>query len=281
MIIGLAVLAIASAIQQPPALKRALWVWSGKEIVQAAGNEAKFFGFLQSPLSQSGKSIKTIFIAGLPIDEGSDGPTKEFLTKAHQQSIRVDFLCGDPSWVEPNKQSDGLDVLKSVIAFNDRSPDAKFDGIQFDVEPYLLKGWPSQDLVNEYLGFLTHALVTAGSLPIGAAIPHWFDDARLGGLHKKVMDRVSYVAVMDYVDRPDSFTSLGQNEIVYGATIHKPVWLGVETKDLPKEPKATFFLAGNAVMELSFDLAVQRFGSMNSFAGVAIHDYDSYLILKP
>lgn len=262
------------AFVAPASPPRALWVWGGERIVDDPVAQTQFLLFLKAPHGDAGKAIGTVFLAypvkALPRIGG-------FLRKAHAQGLKVDYLCGDKHFALPEEHEAGLRLLDAVVSFNGAAPaDARFDGFQYDVEPYLLEGWPSKALTEGFLGFLEGAGMRAKGLRLGAAIPRWFDADEFGGLYRSVIDRVEYAAIMDYVDNPAWFVEGGAKEIAYCGEKGKTAWLGAETQNLPDEPRVTFFAKGRGVMETAFSDAATAYGSGKGFAGVAIHDYASY-----
>lgn len=262
-------------------------MWHGRAVLQDRAARESFFRFLAAPKGVANHRVGTVFLA--EVDPGSESSRQslgDLLEQSHERGIRVDFLCGDPSYAEPEKNSDGLALLRKVVEFNRSEPAGRrFDGFQYDVEPYSLPDWPSASLRSGFLKLFdlseTEIRKSGGRLELGAAIPRWFDDPKLGGLYRDVLDRVDYVAVMDYVDTPSRFVRDASNTVEYATRIGKKAWLGAETTELPLEPMATFYAKGNAAMEDAFSSAEDAFGRTKGFAGVAIEHYDSYLALRP
>jgi len=285
MSILLASLVCWTAVQHQP--RRALWVWHTQSLLQEEKDQESFFKFLEAPKGDPKNRISVIFVSRVGVEDASSfNNLRHFIARAHDQKVRVDYLCGDAEYVLPQKQREGLWQLGYVLKFNRQSPKGcRFDGIQYDVEPYALKGWPAKDIVEDYLTFLDRAhhqiKDSRQKLKLGAAIPRWFDGAELNNLYKSVIDRTDYVAVMDYVDNATHFVEDGANEVAYGTKRGKEVWLGAETSELTDEPRATFFKEGNASMERAFQAAARAFRNRAGFAGVAIEHYEPYRALKP
>ncbi len=173
-----------------------------------------------------------------------------------------------------------------VLKFNGSTArDERFDGFQFDVEPYALPSWPNPRLRASFLNLFDQSRASinksGGSLLLGAAIPRWFEAPDLDGLEKEVLDRVDYVAVMDYVSTPENFVKDPTKTVAYATQVGKKAWLGAEASELPTEPVATFFAKGNAELERAFNAAQQAYRSQNGFAGVAVEYYETYVALRP
>ena len=276
------------ALAPPAEVPRALWVWqSGKAMRNDPVKRKGFFAFLDAPRGDSRKAIRVVFFGGVSkadlLDPAEAARVSDFIRDAHRHKVRVDYLCGDAQWALPEGHEEALGQLRTVLAYNKAAgATAKFDGFQYDVEPYLLKSWPAASTIESYLLLLTKArAASAGRLFLGAAIPRWFDRGDLNGLYKSVSDRTDYVAVMDYVDSAKAFVDDGRNEVEYASASGKQTWLGLETQELKDEPRATFYAAGEAVAEDAISAATKAHGGKKGFAGVAIHYYDSYLDLRP
>jgi hypothetical protein len=287
MSLSLGVIAAALALAPTGPTNRALWVWHGDQLLADPASCDRFFGFLQAPRGDSNHRISVIFLCvGDPVAPKTASGLEQMITQAHRNSVRVDFLGGDASFAEPSKNAEGLDMVQKVIDYNRGAPvSARFDGVQFDVEPYALPGWPTPELRQGYLHLFEeceHVIKGSGfSLLLGAAIPRWFDNPKLNNLYQDVLDRVDYVAVMDYVDNPTSFVRDATNTVNYATKLGKQAWLGAEATELPTEPRATFYAKGNAAMESAFTAASDTFHSSRGFAGVAIEYYEPYAALRP
>jgi len=237
---------------------RALWVWSTRAIRQDAGVQSDFFRFLAAPKGVEGHAVTTVFFDGMDMADFENSAKvsqlRQFLAAAHAHHLTVDFLTGDPSWATPEKQSIGTDLLSAVLAFNSSSPaGARYDGFQYDVEPYSLPGWPSAELENGLLALLdkSNALIkeSGHKVTLALAIPRWFGNPNLDHLDRKVIDRTDEVDVMDYVTNAASLVNDPADILQYASKTHKAVWIGVETGPLPATPRTTFFGDGNAGME--------------------------------
>jgi hypothetical protein len=213
---------------------------------------------------------------------------RRFLKEAHKRKLRVDFLTGDPSWALDSSQAIGLAYTQAVIDFNrggDRSE--RYDGIQYDVEPYALPEWRTQRETLEagLLGLLdkSRALIKASGqkLLLTAALPRWYgaQDGRVA--YKDVVDRLDEIDVMDYVTTSAHLTNDPAGMLKYASATHKKVWIGVETGELKETPRSTFFDLGEAAMESVFAQSLAVFENEPSFAGYAVHHWAGYTGMKP
>jgi hypothetical protein len=286
MIASLLVVANLLCLQAQP-VDRALWMWHGQPVITDKAARSSFFNFIKAPKGDPDHRISVIFLGEVdPSDPAASSPIGDLLEQCHSLGVRVDFLCGEATFAEPDHNADGVRFVAQVLAYNASAPaKRRFDGFQFDVEPYALSGWPSPALHSGFLRLYEQSkelIKQAGSsMLLGAAIPRWFDAPELGGLYKEIIDRTDYVAVMDYVSTSKDFVKDPAKTVEYANRAGKQAWLGAEATRLPTEPMATFFEKGNAAMEAAFAAAQQAYGVNRGFAGVAVEYYETYRALRP
>lgn len=273
-----------------PAANRSLFVWNTQAIRSDDAVRTQFFDFLAAPFGAPDRRIETLFFDGVSsaqlAEPAAAAGARAFLGAAHARGIRVIYLCGDPSWARPSKEAQGLDYLSSVLNFNAAGqPDQRYDGIAYDVEPYLSPEWPAQALQDGYVDLYEKSMQAIRSsgrtLPLVAIIPRWFSNPNLNGLDRKIIDRSDAIVIMDYVDTAERLVSGAAAELEDAASAKKLVWVAVETGQLKDEPRATFFGRTNSQMEDILAQALPDLARQPSFAGIAIHSLRSYQPMTP
>ncbi len=252
----------ASPAKNPPAgnLHRAMWAWNTKPIVEPNGRaeQDRFFTFC------SANHFQEIYLA-VEFDRGTnDGKPhfavrapdgyREFLTRAHQQGLKVEGLAGSPEWAVRANHAAALAAVDSILAFNHSSPPgARFDGIHFDVEPYVLIGYADPEdrteILTDFLQMVSLCLARVGAgngLRFSCDVPAWFYPA--GGLERErlivnfrgaektvgehLTDLLESVTIMDYVNRADGAGGIiarGIPALDYAARQRKRIVVGLET----------------------------------------------------
>lgn len=285
-----ATVAFMQTASASPGANRSLFVWNSTEIRNDPATQNQFFHFLGAPFGSKERGIKTLFFDGVHkadfSDPGATGSVRRFLRTAHMRGMRVFFLCGDKSWATVEHRSDALDYLNTMLNFNlAGEADERYDGIAYDVEPYLNVGWPSPDLQSSYVAFLDKAFAaihaSGQNLTMAAIIPFWFSNPELHGLDRAVIDRSDMIVIMDYVRTASRLVDAAGKELVDAARAHKPAWVAVETGSLPDTPNATFFDLTNTQMECVLAESMPGLKRTGSFAGYAIHSLRSYQPMKP
>ena len=177
----------------------------------------------------------------------------------HRAGVRVDALDGAPKMALTSGHALALAALEKVITYNRSSkPEERFQGIRFDIEPYLLpefEGVKKQDILRQYLHLLAqmHKRALAAGMTLGADIPFWYDElnayyepnAMLEGrpFSQHILDRVDNIGLMDYRTRgygPDGVVAHALGELRYAARRRKQVFVGLETVALPDETEREF-----------------------------------------
>jgi hypothetical protein len=252
---------------------RALWVWDTSD-PQATVDLAVASG------------IGQLYAAVPPhVDSSSQlAQLTDLSQRARAAGLRVDALGGDPGWID--NQAWVVDSwLRPALATG------LFTGVHVDIEPYTTPAWQTQraKVVKKYLATYDTLVAAAGTAPVEADIPFWFDGITTTGssLDREVIRRVSGVTVMAYRNTAagaDGSVALASDEITAGDSLGKPVRIGQETNYLGSDPtvtKQTFFGQSRAAMEVQLRAITDAFGSHPSFAGLAIHDAAGYAAMTP
>jgi hypothetical protein len=255
----------AGSVGLPPAPPgtRAMWLWS-----DAPADEVIAFAVR--------RGVSEVFVSVSPAvaTDGSLPRLRRMRELAGAAGIRLSALGGDPSWATDHAAA--LRWQRAVVATG------LFAGLHVDVEPYALPGWTTayQATAKGYLAVLDK-LRTGSPLPVEADVPFWYGQYRVGGqnLANEVLKRVAAITVMSYRDTgvgPNSILDVSRDWLVRGSASGKRVRLGAETGALPDCGYCTFAEEGATRLgnELAEVDAATR--STYSFAGIAIHHYDSW-----
>jgi hypothetical protein len=238
---------------------RALWVWNTKPLFDIAqpGEADHFFAFCAR------QDIKEIYLAvELDRAENAEGPLfvvrnpdayRKFLARVHEQGLKAEGLVGTPEWGARENHTQALAAVDAILACNRSSPvNARFDGIHFDVEPYVLLGYSDPQyrpqLLADFLEMASRCSDRshASGLRFSCDVPSWFFPS--GGLERDrlavtfqgaektvgehLVDILDGVTIMDYTNQADGAGGIiarGLPALAYAATQNKPVVVGLET----------------------------------------------------
>jgi hypothetical protein len=247
---------------------RAMWVWrdfAPAEVIAWAGatNISEIF----------------VYVDDTVLTDGSLARLQDMRARAGAAKIKMRALGGDPRWtVDPAK---ALAWQRAVVATG------LFDGLHVDVEPYLTDGWTDdlQTTESRYLSLLDK-LRAGSSLPVEADVPFWYGQYQVGraNLADEVLKRVAAVTVMSYRDTAtgtNSMLAVSQDWLKRGATARKRVRLAVETDALPDCGNCTFAEEGARRMTEVLSQVDGATRKIPAYAGVAIHRYGSWRVLRP
>jgi hypothetical protein len=103
-------------------------------------------------------------------------------------------------------------------------------------------------------------------------------------LSEHVQDIADQVVLMDYRDfavGADGIIAHAENEVSYGDSIQKAVFIGVETQCGLDPEKQTFCEEGEDALDVELGLTVDHYASTDhpAFGGVAVHCYECYRAL--
>jgi hypothetical protein len=210
---------------------RALWVWHTKPLFDSQqGKEAdRFFDFCAR------QNIAEVYLAAefdQPAKGGNSGFTlrnadsyRKFLGRAHRQGLKVDALAGSPEWAVRENHPQALAAVDAILAFNRTSPpEARFDGVHFDVEPYALPGYSDPEyqpqLLVQFLDMVAQCSARTraeGGLRYICDVPAWFYptgelerapmtvqfDGQAKTVGEHLTDLLEAVTIMDYTNQAD------------------------------------------------------------------------------
>lgn len=153
---------------------------------------------------------------------------------ARSAHIELFTLDGAPDMID--HAAPLLDKLNRLLALLEGQG---LPGVQLDIEPYLLEGFPEDDTIFErYLDTLDRvAAALHGRTKLSVVIPFWFASTihRHRPMAFSVIDRVDEVAVMSYRTNVDEVIAISDDILRYGAMTSVPVWLALETTNLLPE----------------------------------------------
>ena len=233
--------------------RRALWVWVAGEVAASAEETAALLDLCERwDLTHVYLQVPRVPLHATSVQQLR--ALEPLIRTLHARGVLADALEGHPAFVLKEHHATVLATTRAVAEYNASvDPSARFAGVRFDNEPYLLPGFfgPRQaEILQQYLDLLDllGPVARAGGLKLGVDIPFWFDgiDRRYHPvtqlsdrpLSDLLLDRVDHVTLMDYrtmADGPDGVIAHAKGELAYADEIGKRVSVGLETVELPDE----------------------------------------------
>jgi len=235
--------------------------------------------------------IKTVFAL---IDRGMGNDAwQSFMTRCNEKGISVEALMGDPQWII-NKSTDNGPTLQRQLDWikqyhNNVPKNARFTGIHMDVEPWVVKGWDTNQeaYVNSLVSIADRvtSFAKTANLSVTADLPFWAHSIPCKGstLGTCMLARLDAATFMTYRNTAQNLIDLATPllKTAETATPNKRVWLSVETKADVEEAELISY-AGKSVGTLLDDMATaEKFAAQyKNFAGIAIHHYKDFIALR-
>lgn len=246
--------------------EKATWLWQTDKMLKDPLEKATLLTFLTT------NNFTTVFIQlpGLPDKNVLPGEIifdtqamQKFIQELKQSGLKVYALDGYKKYVLPNWHKGVLATVKRIGEYNASVPDiSKFDGIHYDIEPYLMPGFAGANriwLLNQKLILLEkmNQLCKQYQLDFGIDIPFWYDEIdpytqkvtqltfnnKTRSLLEHVIELVDHIGIMDYRTSstgPDGVVRHGNVELDIANKLGKKVYIGLETIKLPDEESYSF-----------------------------------------
>jgi hypothetical protein len=203
------------------------------------------------------------------------GWLRDLRARSAAAGISLAALGGDPAWT--TQHAAALSWVRAVTATG------LFDAVHVDVEPHLLAAWQTDQArtAQQYVTLL-EKLNAATTLRLEADVAFWYGEVSLPkkqNLATELLRRVDAVTVMSYRDTasgPNSVTAVGADFLRRGAALGRPVRLGVETLPLAECAHCTFAEEGAGALDAALAEIEMIASAQASFAGIAVHHYDSW-----
>ncbi len=248
-------------------LRRAMWLWETPAVTSGPDARRRLVQFCRT------EGITDLFMQ-LPykaerVDERwtiswDRERLRPLIAELHAAGVTVHALDGDPKFGLPEWHGQVIATIRSIVEYNRESlPAERFDGIRYDIEPYLLPGFGGvrrTQILQHYLTIVaaSQAVAAQAGLVYGVDIPAWFDErneffepvAEVEGrpLSELIIDIVDNVGIMDYRTQAygaDGTIAHAQTELRYAARRGKKVFVGLETSELPDETDFAFSSEGS------------------------------------
>jgi hypothetical protein len=236
-------LSIASLSLEPivrPAGPRATWIW------QAAQWQRDGDALLAWAREQE---LGLLFITVPTGPGGVRDPAQlaNFVQRAHRQHIAVWSVDGDPDMVLPSAQAAAVRLAQAYAAYN-RKVDAaaRLDGIQFDIEPYLLERYHLAPAVwnQRYLALAQSLRAAAGTLHLDFVVPFWWSDRDdiLAGLAQSA----DGLTVMDYRTDPGQAYRFAAPFLDWAQASGKQLRIALEAGAIAAQTQRRYVRSGGA-----------------------------------
>lgn len=274
---GLLLTVVALMLLRPSSIEaKATWLWNASTIEESTQEIVTF---------NKKQGVKTIFLQiGSKVSAQS---YRDFIRQATASGIEVHALSGQPDWALRESRHKADAFLAWVVQYNlESAPEERFTGIQFDVEPYLLKNWDASRsaIIEQWMEGIRVWVESAkrSNLVVGAAVPFWLEQIEYPGVGVKVpfiewiVDKFDYLAIMAYRDAANRVYELSLPTLEEADRQKKKVWIGIELGASKEGAGVSFHEKPVSTLNLEVYKLMNLGEKHSSFSGVAIHSYDTW-----
>jgi len=207
--------------------------------------------------------------------------TKNFISKAKQNNIKVFLLCGEHDWIEDKQDLDR--IIENYKQYQLNNPNVQFDGIHLDVEPHQYNDFKDKReyYLKKYVEFAFKVVDENPTIKFDFDIPFWFNDiidfdGHNKEVYKYIIDYANRVFVMSYRDSAQTIVGVAKEELEYAQLNNKQIYLSVQmTSD--EGDNVSFAEEGKEVL---YNEINKLKSLVNQDFGISIHHIKTWAELK-
>lgn len=223
---------------------------------------------------------------------------RKLLILAAAQGVAVEALDGAPDMGMAENHASTLAILEAIIAFDRTLPeDARFAGMHYDIEPYVMKAWKTDqrprimlDILNLFAGINARLRLEAPHWTLSCDIPFWYDHKTeepdscivefLGetkNFHQHLQDLTDYIGIMSYRQKAvgeNSITKHCEAELAYAQKIGRLVCPAMETGPVHEAPQTSFHGLPSEEFWRQKAQVEETLKDHPAYAGVLVHSYE-------
>ncbi|MFB9276177.1 copper amine oxidase N-terminal domain-containing protein [Cohnella cellulosilytica] len=269
------------AVVTTPPISKGTWVWDSRVIED---DQDRLISFA------SDQDVNALY---LHIDRDiAPKAYADFIRGANERHIATEALAGRPDWaLEKNRDQIGAFIAWTLQYNASVGPEERFEGLHFDIEPYLLPEWDTsrKKILEEWihnLRFIKQAAEGSG-LKITLDVPYWLHDVKVPDTEYSfsawLLEKFDCLVIMDYRNHAS-----GKNGIVDNAqamlreasALGKSLIVAVETARSREGERVSFYSKSADFMEQELLTAHRELTRYAGYAGMAIHDYRSWVVMR-
>lgn len=217
--------------------RRASWFWSPA-------------AWMVSPKqifnAQRALALRRIYIT-VPVEKGQVQHAKQlrqFLQTAHEHGLQVWAVLGDPYAVLEKEKQHFLELVRAYQMFNAANIQHQLDGLQLDIEPYLLPGYQLNPAIwlQKQAKIVNAVHQIAPSIPLDMVLPFWFEPLHgdSAALLANVEASIISITVMNYRTNPEQIIEFAEKFLAWGDQRKKAVFIALESLAMPEEDRLVY-----------------------------------------
>lgn len=291
---------ILQKIRNKEKIPISIWMWEANEIhknniIQELSDLGIDVVYLNAGYE---KDVKGNYIETYPKEYN------EFIKEAEKYNIKVQALFGTPEWTDTTYYNDLKEHVKLIFKYNKKYKN-KFDAIHLDIEPHLydkdmneLPDWGEHEEIRaDYLKMYYENLNNISKLiklynqkfnddlKLVLDIPVWFKDETFIVKDKNIIELLIEIAdelvIMNYTNNQSYFKAWGMDNLMvtdeYNEKLSHKTRVTIAMEYQPDETMISLYYLSSEELNLYIQNSILEFKLYQSFHGLAIHDYKSYI----
>ncbi|KQO98828.1 hypothetical protein [Leifsonia sp. Leaf264] len=263
-----------------------MWAW-GNSVAPTADARGNGYGEMTPENIAKFASARrlTSVNVSVPWAASNAGPIRDWVHNTvealHNRGIKAYALGGENTWVDSPILA--ATWAESALASGD------FDGIQFDIEPWVL-GYDASVYAPKLATLFdaTRAEI-GGSVPVNSDLPWWLAVTDAGGQSAMdvILPHIDSAAVVVFIDHADGaggIIQIAAPAVAKMAASGKPWTVGVETENpvtVNIGPEFTFYEEGAKALNTEAKKVKTAFKNIAGFKGVTVEHMRSWAQLRP
>ncbi len=256
---------------------RATWIWDSSLI---AHDRDRLLQFAEE------QKLTDIYIS-YDTDAADPEAYRTFIRSAHELGMKVEALAGASDWIYEKNHRYIERFIDAVTAYNQSAEtEERFAGYHFDIEPYTLDEWDTEqtwvlERWMETIRFIEAEVSSADAgMKVNLDIPFWIGRRTVPGtsypFSSWLLEKVDGVVIMAYRNAAqgnNGIITLAKPITQEAATLGKSVIVAVDTLPSKEGDHTTFHSLQPAVMEAELQVVMEQLSPYSSYTGIAVHDY--------
>ena len=217
---------------------RTAWFWS-----PAAWLDTPELIFQQAAAHKLGRVYITVLLRDGAVAHAE--ALGDFIVAARSHGLSVWAVLGDPAAVIPDQQVVLAGLAAGLAEYNRHAEAARrLEGLQLDVEPYLLPGYLLQPAAwqQRYVETVQRVHEAAPELPLDLAMPYWWGEPQHGGsdLLDRLQPSIQGITVMDYRTDFDDIVRFAQPFLDWGTRAGRRIAIAIERMPIDDEERRVY-----------------------------------------
>ncbi|KRF01071.1 hypothetical protein ASG89_26040 [Paenibacillus sp. Soil766] len=263
--------------------QRSTWIWDSKLIEMDSDR------VLQFAVNQKLTSIYLRYEKTYP----SQDVYRNFIRRANELGIKVEALAGQSDWIYDHNHIYIQQWIAAVTQYNASAGALeRFQGFHFDIEPYTLDMWKTNQtwVLEQWMKTirLIESQVESSdrSMTMAFDIPFWINSSKVPGSNYSfsawLLEKADSVVIMAYRNKAlgsNGIIARAKSIILEAATLKKQAVIAVDTLPSKEADYTTFYTSNSSLMESELKQVKESLSLYPSYIGIAVHDYVRWIEL--